>query len=336
VTQPLTVGVALPHGFRRDVGRPSWSQISELAVELEESGFDSLWVSDHYFTNLEHVGGPAGPATQLDAMVLLPALGVVTHRVRLGTMVLAVGFRHPAVLAKAVASLDRLSKGRFELGLGTGWHVPEYQAAGLDFPSGRERLVQLEETIAIVRAMTTSERSTATSSRVQVRNAPNLPQPNQRPVPVLVAAFGPAALRTAARSADAWNVAWRYSPETYAEKADAFQRACWKEGRDPAEVRRSLGLMVLVGENQKDLERRFEVWKGQAPWLIGERSLTEVAEQALVGTPEQIIARVEQYRAHGVTDLVLSFSPLPFGWSSLAGSDIVAAEILPVLHRASR
>jgi alkanesulfonate monooxygenase SsuD/methylene tetrahydromethanopterin reductase-like flavin-dependent oxidoreductase (luciferase family) len=269
-------------------------------------------------------------------MVLLPALAVATTRVKLGTLVLAVGFRHPSVLAKAAASLDRLSHGRFELGLGTGWHTPEYQAAGLDLPSGGERLAQLEEAIAVIRGMTGTERSSASGPRFPVNDAPNLPQPEQGPVQVLVAAFGPAALRTAARTADAWNVAWRYSPGAYEEVTEGFERACAAVDRDPGEVRRSLGLMVLVGENQRDLELRFEEWRRQAAWLIGDRSLSEVAEHALVGTPDRVVERIEEYRSVGVGELVLSFSPLPFGWCSAAGWDIVAAEILPAFAEAAR
>lgn len=336
MTQPLRIGVALPHSFRNGVGRASWPELRDLAVELETSGFESLWVSDHYFTDLEHRGGPPGAATQLDAMVLLPALAVVTERVRLGTLVLAVGFRYPSVLAKAAASLDRLSDGRFELGLGAGWHAPEYEAAGLELPSGSERLAQLEEAITIIREMTSDERAVADGPHVQVRHVPNLPRPRQSPLPVLVAAFGVKALRTAARTADAWNVAWRYSPDTYAQMVDGFEKACSEVNRDPSQVRKSLGLMALVGENQADLERRFEVWRDQAPWLIGDRSLREVAEQALVGTPDQVIDRIEQFRGLGVTDFVLSFSPLPFGWSSAAGWDIVATEILPAFQGTAR
>jgi len=334
VTVPLRVGVALPHSVHSGIGLPAWPHLRDLAVQLENAGFDALWVSDHYFTDLESLGGPPGPGSQLDAMVLLPALAVATRRVILGTLVLAVGFRNPSVLAKAVASLDRLSGGRFELGLGAGWHQPEYAAAGLEFPSGQERLAELEEAVAVIRSMVSEGRSTVTGRRFRVADAPNLPRPVQEAVPILLAAGGQRALRTAARTADAWNVAWRYSPESYAAKAAQFEVACEEVGRDPGEVRRSLGLVALVGENPDDLSRRFEEWRRQAPWLVRNASLADVANRGLVGTPLQVRERIEEFRVLGVSDLVLSFSPLPFGWSSAAGWDIVAEDILPAYREA--
>lgn len=330
------MGVALPHSLHSGIGLPTWRQLRDLAVQLEASGYGALWVSDHYFTDLAALGGPLGRGSQLDAMVLLPALAAVTRRVTLGTLVLAVGFRPPSVLAKAAASLDRLSGGRFELGLGAGWFEAEYAAAGLEFPPARERWAELEEAVGLIRAMVSVDRSTVTGRRFSVVDAPNLPQTEHAPVPILVAAEGARGLDTVARTADAWNVAWRYSPEEYAAKVSEFERACAAVGRDPGEVRRSLGLLALVGENQDDLSRRFAEWRRQAPWLIGDASPADLADRCLVGTPRQVADRIEEYRALGVTDLALSFSPLPFGWSSAAGWDIVAAEILPAYREAPR
>jgi alkanesulfonate monooxygenase SsuD/methylene tetrahydromethanopterin reductase-like flavin-dependent oxidoreductase (luciferase family) len=293
-------------------------------------------MSDHYFTDLARFGGPPGPGGQLDAMVTLPALAAVTRRVTLGTLVLAIGFRPPSVLAKAVASLDRLSEGRFELGLGAGWHEAEYVAAGLDFPPPGERLEELEEAVAVIRAMVSAGRSSISGRRFVVTDAPNYPQAERAAVPILLAGAGPQALRTVARTGDAWNVAWRYSPETYGARAAEFERACAEVGREPGQVRRSLGLVALVGENQDDLSRRFDEWRKQAPWLVQDASLDDMAGRGLVGTPPQVMERIEEYRALGVTDLVLSFSPLPFGWSSAAGWEIVAREILPAYAKASQ
>ena len=325
----MRVGVALPHSVHSGIGLPAWPYLEDLAIQLETAGFDALWVSDHYFTDPVVLGGPPGAGSQLDAMVLLPALAVVTRRVTLGTLVLAVGFRPPSVLAKAVASLDRLSGGRFALGLGAGWHRAEYLAAGLEFPPGLDRLAELEEAVTLIRAMVANPRATVKGRRLRGDDAPNLPPAEQAAVPILVAAGGRRALRTVARTADAWNVAWRYSPESYAAKAAEFERACAEVGRDSGQVRRSLGLVTLVGENQSDLSRRFEEWRRQAPWLIQNASLADVADRGLVGTPQQVRERIEEFRAVGVTDLVLSFSSLPFGWCSAAGWDIVAEEILP-------
>ncbi len=332
----MRVGVALPHGVNGGIDPLDWPQLADLAVRLETAGFDSLWVSDHFFTDLSVLGGPAGAAGQLDAMVLLPALAVVTKRVQLGTLVLAVGFRPPSVLAKAAASLDRLSEGRMVLGLGAGWHEAEYAAAGLDFPSGRVRLAELEEAVILIREMTTHRRATYAGQHFHAEQAPNLPPASQPALPILVAGAGPQALRTAARTADVWNVAWRFPPQAYAAKAAEFEQACEAVGRDPGEVQRSLGLRALVGENDRDVRLRFEEWRQQAPWLFKDLEVADVTDHGLIGTTEQVKERIEEYRALGVTELVLSFSPLPFGWSSAAGWDMVAEEILPAYREAAR
>lgn len=324
----MRVGVALPHGVHSGIGLPSWPHLRDLAVRLEMAGFDALWVSDHYFLDLQLLGGPPGTGSQLDAMVVLPALAEATHRVTLGTLVLAVGFRPPAVLAKAVASLDRLSSGRFVLGLGAGWHQEEFASAGLEFAVLEDRLADLEDAVMLIREMTSHERATLAGRRFWVEDAPNLPQPAQAAVPILLAGDGPRALRTVARSADVWNVSGPYSPARYASEKAEFERACAEVGRDPGTVGRSLGLVALVGENEQDLGRRFEEWRRQAPWLVEDDSPADVAGYGLVGTPQQVMERVEDFRTLGVTDLVLSFSPLMFGWCSAAGWDIVAEELL--------
>lgn len=332
MTSPLRIGVALPHVVSAVPGEPlRWEPLRDLAVRLEEAGFDSLWVSDHYF-----VEGPAGPRPQLDALVALPALATATARVTLGTLVLAVGFRRPSVLAKAAASLDRLSGGRFVLGLGAGWLEDEYRAAGLPFPHGSERLAELEEAVQLIRAMLTHETADFAGDRFTVRSAPNLPQPVPSDPPILIAAGGPQALRTVARTADVWNVAWRFSPADYAVKMRALEEASEEVGRDPGRIGRSVGLLTLVGENRADLEQRFDAWRGYAPWQVGDASLDDLTERGLVGTVEQVVERMEALRALGMTELVMNFAPLPFGWSSGAGWDIVAERILPLYREAPR
>ena len=293
-------------------------------------------VSDHYVLDLASIGGPPAAGSQLDAMVLLPALAVATNRVRLGTMALSVGFRPPSVLAKAVSSLDRLSNGRFVLGLGAGSDEAEFASAGLRFPPEPERLAQLEEAVVLIREMTSHPRATVAGRHFQVDDAPNLPPATQAPVPILVADHEPGTKKIAARVADIWHVSGGYSPGSYASQAAEFERACGEADRNPDTVRRSLGLVALVGEDEDDLARRFEDWRRLAPGLVKNASPAEYANRALVGTPGRVQERVEEFRALGVTDLVLSFSPLMFDWSSSAGWDIVAEELLPVYREASR
>jgi alkanesulfonate monooxygenase SsuD/methylene tetrahydromethanopterin reductase-like flavin-dependent oxidoreductase (luciferase family) len=268
-------------------------------------------------------------------MVLLPALAAATHRVTLGTMDVAVGFRPPAVLAKAAASLDRLSAGRFVLGLGAGSDEAGYVAAGLDFPAIEDRMADLEEAAILIREMTSQSHATVTGPRFRVQNAPNLPQSTQQPVPILMSAGGPHGLRAAAGSADIWHLSGPFSPHGYAVEAARFDRACHDAGTDPHAVRRSLGLVALVGEDERDVRRRHADWRQQAPGQWG-TSPEALRSRGLAGTPHQVGERIQEFVALGVSELVLSFAPIEFGWCSSAGWDIVATEVLPSFGQASR
>lgn len=332
----MRIGVALPRSVHTGPGPWGWPELRDLAVRLEESGFDALWVSDDPLRDAASPGGPAAVEGRFDAMVLLSALAVATNRTQLGTLDLDVGLQPPAVLAKAVASLDRLSGGRFVLGLG-GWDEAEYQAAGLVVPSEVEQFERLHEAVVLVREMTTHPRATVAGRHYRVDDAPNLPQPTQPAVPILVTGLGRRAMRIAAQSADIWHVSGHHlSIGTYARRVAEFERACEEAGRDPEAVEKSLELVALVGVDEGDTAGRFEDWRRQAPRVVKGASPAAYAEHGLVGTAQQVLERIEQYRELGVTELALRFSPIPSGWSSSSGWDIVAQELLPVYREASR
>lgn len=327
----IRFGLALPHYDVSLPDRPTgWEDLVGVARWAEERGFRSVWVSDHYFLDISRYGGPAGARSCYDPLVTLAALSTRTDRVALGTLVLAVGFRPPAVLAKTAATLDRSSGGRLELGLGAGWNRPEYEAAGLPFPSAGIRLEQLGEAAELVRQMTRGDRTTFQGEHFSVREAPNLPPAARRPVPVWIGAKGDRALRVAARHGDGWNVVWRWTIESYRERLREFERACRESGRDPGEVRRSVGLVTLVGEDRADLEARYARWQRLAPGgMLEGISLDEFAADRLVGTPAQVLERVEGFEGLGVGELILNFAPLPFGWYPESGQDLFAEQILP-------
>ncbi len=151
----MRVGLALPHyDFSLPGGGPvAFAQVAEQAVRAERLGFDSVWVSDHFFASLERYGGDDTRYGSLEPLATLAALATMTERVRLGTLVLSAGFRHPAMLAKSATTIDRLSGGRLELGLGAGWFAEEYEAFGIDFDEVGERFGLLEETLAYLAAL---------------------------------------------------------------------------------------------------------------------------------------------------------------------------------------
>lgn len=328
----MRVGLGLPHyAFSFPGEELRWEAVLGAARWAEEAGFGAVWASDHYFVDIARYGGPAGPQACYDPLATLAALSAQTRSVHLGTLVLAVGLRPPSLLAKAAASLDRLSEGRFELGMGAGWNRPEYQAAGIPFPSAGTRLAQLAEAVQIVQAMGRDSPASFSGRHFRIEQAPNLPPP-VRPIPIWIGAKGDRALRVAARHADGWNVVWRWTPPAYRERVVELERACAEVGRNPAEVRRSIGLIALVGEDRRDLERRFSRWGELAPpGVLQGVDLADFAADRLVGTPDQVLERLAAFREAGMQELVVNFAPLPFAWYPDSGRELFREAVLPVL-----
>lgn len=330
----MKVGVALPHyDFSYPDGRPAdLGSTVEFAQWVEGLGFDSVWVSDHFFLDLGKYGGPARRFGSLEALTTLSAIAVETERVRLGTLVLCYAFRHPPLLAKMASTLDVVSGGRLELGLGAGWYEDEFRAFGFDFPPPGERMRALRETVDILSGMFGGERFTYSGRFYRVSDAPNEPRPAQRPRPPIWIGGkgGPKVLRLVAEAADGWNTVWRATPEAYAERARALDRICGEVGRDPATVRRSLGLYTLVGSDGADLSAR---WRALQEWTPGRAldgtSLEAYAGDALAGTPEECVARIKAFEALGVEHLVCSFASLPFAIYDREQVELFAREVLP-------
>src|SRR5215218_3869781 len=216
-----------------------------------------------------HYGGPTERQGTPECWTMLSALAMRTSRVRLGTLVMAVGFRPPALLAKMAATLDQLAEGRLDLGLGAGWNEPEFTENGLPFPRPGERLAMLEESLGVLRALLTDSPTPASFQGrfYRVEQAPVIPGPVQRPRPPLwVGGKGDRLLGVVARAADGWNVVWSMTPEDYRERLGVLEAACRRAGRPPGEVRRSLGLSTLIGRDADDLVER---WRRLQAWTPG-------------------------------------------------------------------
>ena len=238
----MKIGMLLPMNDADGTGASAWPRVRTLARLAEDGGLDSLWVYDHMIFRLP---GEAEDGT-LEAWTLLTAVAAATERVGLGTIVLGTGFRPPALLAKMAATLDEVSGGRLILGLGTGWHEPEYAAFGYPFD---HRVGRFEEALGIIAPLLRGERVTAHGRWHDVEDAVLIPPP--RParlggrLPLLIAAKGERVLRLVARHADAWNAAWFGLPnERFATRRADLVAACEVEGRDPATVEVMVGLTM--------------------------------------------------------------------------------------------
>lgn len=332
----MRVGLALPHyDFSLPGGGPvAFEPVASQAVRAERLGFDSVWVSDHFFASLGRYGGGDERYGSLEPLTTLAALAGMTSRVRLGTLVLSAGFRHPALVAKSAAAIDRLSGGRLELGLGAGWFKDEFDGHGYPFGSARERFDLLEETIAYLTTLFDGEPGSFAGERFTMRDAYNHPRPIQDPPPMLLGGKGGRRLlEIAARYAAGWNTVWRWSPEAYAVRAEAARTACERSGRDPGAFRLSLGLFTVVGEDEADVLRRYQRMRELLPaGVVDAVPLDELRADGLVGTPAQVLERLEQFASLGVTELIVCPAPIWFAMPDPSMLDVVAEAVLPAVR----
>jgi alkanesulfonate monooxygenase SsuD/methylene tetrahydromethanopterin reductase-like flavin-dependent oxidoreductase (luciferase family) len=307
----MKLGLALPHydASYPGPGPATFERVASYARLAESAGFFQVWVSDHFWIGLERYGGPPARNHTPECWTTLTALAMRTGTVRLGTLVLAVGFRPPALLGRMAATLDELSGGRLDLGLGAGWNQAEHEENGLPFPGPGRRLAMLEEALGVLRAQRT-------------RAGP----------PLWVGGSGDRLLGVVARAADGWNLCWSVTPDAYEERLGALRAACGRAGRPPEEVRRSLGLATLLGRDADDLAAR---WRRLQAWMPGGAldgvELRDWAASRLVGTPDQVLEQLRGWEARGVEQVICNFAAVPFSVFEDEQLDLAGELVLPRL-----
>jgi F420-dependent oxidoreductase-like protein len=302
----------------------TWEQWLDLALTCESSGFNGLFRSDHYLSFSDpHERGA------LDAWSTLSALAAVTERIRLGTMVSPVTFRHPAMLAKSVATADHVAGGRVELGMGAGWFEREHEAFGFSFPSDGERMEILAEQLEIVHRLWGRDENEVTFEGTHYRldACVALPKPLQTPHPPLIlgGGAGPRAAALAARWADEYNVNY-IDPDEAAARRRRLSEACEAVDRDPASLRLSLMNGVVVGSDRAEVERRAAALlahegKDEDPATALERWRAE----RLVGTVDEVISRLAEYADAGVERVMLQH----LVHDDLETVELIGREIVP-------
>jgi F420-dependent oxidoreductase-like protein len=279
-------------------GRP-WGEVLELARHCEATGWDGLYLADHFMPH-----GDFGPdvdqtvaldGDKLECWSILAALAATVPRLRLGTLVSSVTFRHPAVLANIAAAVDHVSGGRLVLGLGAGWQRNEHLAYGLELGTVTERLDRFEEACTVIRSLLQERRTTYAGRYYAVADAPNQPAPVQARVPMLIGGGGEQrTLRIVARHADEWNI-WS-TPEVLARKLDVLRGHCDALGRDPGEIGVSTQAQLFLSND--------------AAWLDEQRAVAPPG-LSIVGTPSEVAEVVERYRLAGAGELVVPDSMAP-------------------------
>jgi alkanesulfonate monooxygenase SsuD/methylene tetrahydromethanopterin reductase-like flavin-dependent oxidoreductase (luciferase family) len=279
----MKVGVILPLGDRDDLGRPfSYSQIREFALAAESSGLDSVWVYDHLFYQFPN----QDPAGVLEGWTIWAALADATERVELGALVLCTAFRNPAVLAKMAATLDDVSGGRIVLGLGAGWHQPEFDTFGLDFS---HKVDQFEEALEIIVPLVKKGEVNFTGKYSSAPNCQLLPRP-AREIPVLIAGVKPRMLQLIAKFADSWNTAWHGDVSGIAERRASLEEACKLVGRDPSTLAVTAGLNVCFPDLGEDPE-------------LG-------PDKVIKGSVDEVAAGLKGYADAGVSHVIANLFPL--------------------------
>ncbi len=258
----------------------AYTATRDMACRIEDAGLDSIWVYDHFLYRW-----PGRPTDGIwESWTMLSALAEATRRVQLGTLVLCTPFRNPAVLAKMATTLDEVSGGRVILGVGAGWHQPEFDAFGVPFD---HRASRFEEALEIICPLLRTGRVDFEGEYYAAKECEMIPRgPRPGGPPVMVAGAGPRMLRLAARFADSWNTAWHTEPSTAVPRIDDIRAACALEKRDPA----SLEITVSVG--------------------IGYADLGAVTPRSkLTGTAEYVAEAFRGYAELGVNHIMIEFAP---------------------------
>jgi F420-dependent oxidoreductase-like protein len=232
----VKVGIIVPQGWVQEYrgweARAAWARTVEVARAADSLGFESIWLFDHFHT----VPEPADELT-FESFTSLSALAALTRRVRVGHLVICNGYRNPALTVKMISTMDTMSGGRMELGIGAGWKREEWEAYGYDFPPTRERLAALEDALHVITRMFEPGRATWEGRYARVRGAINMPKPIQQPrVPIMVGGNGPQVTwRLAARFADDLNVDG-LTPDELRQAMPVIRQRCEEIGRDPASL----------------------------------------------------------------------------------------------------
>jgi F420-dependent oxidoreductase-like protein len=277
----------------------SWDQWVSLALACEEAGLDGLFRSDHYLS----FGHPRERQV-LDAWTTLAGLAAATSRIRLGTMVSPATFRHPSNLAKSVVTVDHISNGRVELGLGAGWNEPEHKAYGFGFPSTRERIEIFSEQAEIIHRSWHAGPFDFAGKYFTIEGLEALPKAVQKPHPNFIVGgqAGPKSLAVAAKWADEYNLTFATRAEC-ARRRRLVEQAWEREGRDPGGVVFSLMTGCIVGEDGSDLgrrARRLMLQEGDPHEWLG-----SLPEQYITGTIDQATEKLLALQSDGVDRIML-------------------------------
>jgi F420-dependent oxidoreductase-like protein len=306
------LGVVIRFGVYSGPQHASFAAYLELWRRCEELGYDWISVFDHF---MPIVGDPDGPC--FEGPTMMAAMAAHTTRVRVAILVTGVTYRHPAVAANIAATIDHISGGRAEYGVGAAWFEKEHRQYGIDFPRLGVRMDMLDEACRVMRGLWTEERFSFAGEHYRLEDAQLDPKPLQARLPLMIGGEGEKrTLRIVAEHADVWNTGLG-DVETFRHKLGVLERHCADVGRDPAEIRKSLTLRAVLADDETALRtRRREV------------KLPLDESQIAFLTTEQCVERMLPFAQLGAGDFLLS-AYTPYDWQTL---ELFAREVAPAVR----
>jgi F420-dependent oxidoreductase-like protein len=262
----------------------SFDTMKSLAEHVEKTGWDGLWLADHFMPNAEDTTAPWP-----EAWTTLSALAAVIPRIRIGTLVSGNTYRHPAILAKMAATVDHISGGRVVLGLGSGWQENEHEKYGIPFYTVNSRLRRLDEACQVINRLFLEDSVDFEGEFYQLKDAPLVPKPVQSKLPLMIGGGGEkVTLKITAKHADEWNV-WG-TVETLINKMKILDRHCDDIGRDPSQIQRSAVALMFLTDDEKFAKKM---------------SSTEGGQATIAGNVNQVQDIVGAYKEAGVNELIV-------------------------------
>ena len=320
----VTFGVFLPFyafKFGEKNTSPLFNRVRDVALGCERLGYHSVWLDDHLMF---------GKRTVLECWTTLAALSSLTTRIRLGTMVLCSSFRNPALLAKMAATLDVISGGRLEFGIGAGVQKEEHVAYGMPFPEAKIRIERMKEIVEIIKKIWTEEKASYKGKHYEINEAICEPKPVQKPHPPITIGGGgeKLTLKVTAQYADRYDFGYLPSLELYKHKLEVLENYCRAVGRSPQEIEKSCwpGGQVLIARDQEELDEKLLQRKPKKVTIDYFEKLN------LVGTPDDCLKKLQPYADLGVTHFMLFFGDLP----SLDGLRLFARSVMKKMQSIDR
>jgi F420-dependent oxidoreductase-like protein len=317
------IAVATPHrvrfGIQTGQEGVTWNEVLATWKEAEALGFDSAWTFDHL---MPIVGDQDGSC--LESWTMLGALAAETQRLRIGVLVTGNGYRNPALLAKMAATVDQISNGRLNLGIGAGWFQPEHDAYGFPFYSAKERAERLGEALEVITKLWTADHPSFSGQYYLLSHAPFAPAPVQKPhPPIIIGGQGRKwILPLVARYADGWNVPIGVSPQGVQRRLEIIRQECQRLGRTNCDIEVSV-LLPLISISKIPLAGPITRLAART------RVPRKIARQLLAGSPDDIQAQIQQYVDAGVTHVILYLRP-PFDHDLIRS---FATDVMPTFRQ---